>query len=174
MSTVNELIQEIKSGLTQVASSGKDEVRVMKEMLNDTEYKVGVYSREGKVGEYCPAEDMRDLMTNVISSTTKINKEEAEKLADNYKFKNSDAQTMINVSKEFINTYMQSGRKLSLGGREKSDVALSLKEVKETEKTYPKKIGIDDSGRPIFQHPTAKVKAHESIRVSASCPEWVK
>lgn len=174
MSTLNELIKEIKGGLTQIASSGKDEVRVMKEMLNDTEYTVGVYSREGKIGEYCPAEDVRTMLSNVVSSVTKISKEESEKLVETYKFKNSDAQVVVNVSKEFINTYMSTGRKLPLGGRERSDVNLALKDVKETVKTYPKRNGCDEEGNPIFQHPKAKVKAHESIRVIASCPEWIK
>lgn len=174
MSTVNELIKEIKGALTQTASSGKDEIRVMKEMLNDTEYKVGIYDKEGKTGEYCPAEDIRSMLANVVSSVTKLSKEESEKLTENYKFRNSDAQTVVGVSKEFINSYIQTGRKLPLGGREKSDVSLALKDVKETVKTYPKKVGIDEAGRPIFQHPKANVKAHESIRVIASCPEWIK
>ena len=174
MSTVTSLVKEIKDGLSQVSSSNKDEIRVMQAMLNDKDYKVDIYGKDGKEGTYCPAEDAREMIASVISSAAKIPQAEAAKLADDYEFKKSEATTMINISKEFVNTYLQTGRKLPLGGRAKSDVALSLKEVEEGVRTYPKKVGVDAAGKPIYQKAEAKIAAHESIRVSSSCPSWIE
>lgn len=171
---VDELVNEIKTNLTQTSSSNRDEERVMRAMLNDREYKVGVYTKEGMVGEYCPAEDVRSMLTTVIANTVKISQEEAKSLADNHEFKKSESQTMVNLSKEFVNSYLQTGRKLPLGGREKSDVSLSRKEIPDSIVTYPKRVGVNADGSVKYENGKAEVKAHESVRVHSSCPKWIK
>mgnify|MGYP000952907046 CR=1 FL=1 len=170
---VVELVNEIKTNLTQTSSSTKDEERVMRAMLNDREYTVDIYSKEGKTGTFCPAEEVRNMLTSVISSAVKISADEAKKLADEHEFKKSESQAMINISKEFINTYLQTGRKLPLGGRETSDVSLSKKDVKASIRTYPRKVGVNPDGTARYDHPEAPVKAHSSVRVHSSCPPWV-
>lgn len=143
MSKTTELIKEIKEGLTQTSSSQKDEVRIMQSMLNDKDYVVGVYGKEGKKEDYSPSADYRKMVSNVIAGTTKMKKEEAEQLADKYEVTKSDAASMVGISKEFVNTYLTCGRKLPLGGREKSNFELSIKENKECVKKYPKQVGTD-------------------------------
>lgn len=172
--TVKELLSEIKTNLSQTSSSSKDETKVMRAMLNDKTYKVDVYGKEGVVDQYCPSEDARTMCAGIITSTAKIPAEEAATLMDKYEFKKSDAASMINISKEFVNTFMQTGRKLPLGGREKSNISLSLKEVDATTRTYPKKIGVADDGSNCYENAPTEIKAHESIRVHAPCPDWVK
>ena len=108
MSTVLELVKEIKDNLSQVSSSNKDEVRVMQAMLNDKEYEVGVYPNSGLKETYNPAKDFRGMVSNIIANTAKISKEEASALVDTYEVTKSDASTMVNVSKEFFNTYKDS------------------------------------------------------------------
>lgn len=174
MEHVTEVIKEIKENLTQTAASSKDEVRVMRAMLNDTEYKVDVYGKEGVVGQYCPAEDVRSTFAGVIASTTKIPHAEAEGLMSSYEFKKSDAETMINVGKEFINTYTQTGRKLPLGGRATSNVALSMREVPASTRTYPKKVGVSETGAGRYENAPTTIKAHTSLKVHAPCPSWVE
>ena len=63
MSKVNEILKEVRENITttktnnegqevtiiRASSSKKDEIRVMKEMLNDKEYEVGVYTNKGKL-----------------------------------------------------------------------------------------------------------------------------
>lgn len=173
MEKVLELVQEIKDSLTQVASSNKDEIRVMKAMLNDKEYVVDVYEKEGKIGEYCPSRDAREMMSSVLCSTTKITQEESKELMDSHEFNKKEATSMINVSKEFFNTYFNTGRKIGLGGRELSNVSLSQKVVKATDRPYPVKVGVDEAGKGIYQRGTAPVEKHLSVRVHAPCPEWV-
>ena len=174
MEKVKDLLTEIKTGLSQTSSSQKDEIRVMKAMLNDRDYKVDVYGKNGVESTYCPAEDARSVVASVIASATKISGPEAEVIANNYEFKKSEAASMINISKEFVNTYLQTGRKLPLGGREKSNVALAIKEVDEITRLYPKKTGVNSDGSGRYDKAPAKIKAHQSVRVYGPCPEWVK
>lgn len=174
MSSVQALVKEIKDGLSQVSSSTKDEIRIMQAMLNDTDYEVGIYGNSGLKGTYNPAKDFRSMMSSVVSSTTKISKEEATALVDTHEVSKSEATSMVNVSKEFINTYIATGRKLPLGGREKSNIAISGKEVEETVKTYPKKIGVNEDGSGRYESGERKVPAHFTAKVYSSCPEWVK
>ena len=175
MSKTNELLKDIKENLSQKSSSQKDEVRVMQSMLNDKEYTVGIYGKEGKEGDYTPAEEYRKMISNVISSTTKITKEEAAQLADKYEATKSDANVMVGISKEFINTYLLTGRKLPLGGREKSDCKLIIKENKDAQKKYPRKVSTDpETGKNVCESTPVQIKAHNSIKVFGSCPSWIK
>lgn len=174
MENVKQLVTGIREGLKQQNSSQKDEVAVMKAMLNDREYQVGVYSKEGQVGTFCPAEEARTMVSSVISGAAKIAHVEAKQLADEYEFSKNDAQNMVNISKEYVNTYLQTGRKLPLGGRETSDVSLSLKSVEAGTRTYPKKVGVDAQGNDVYEKATTEVKPHTSVKVHGSCPSWVK
>ena len=125
MNTVKQLIDEINTTRTQTSSSIKDETRVMKAMLNDPDFKVDIYGKSGVEGSYCPYEESRTMIANIIKETTKISKQEATALADSYEFGNQEANIMIGISKEFINTYLETGRKLPLGGREDSNISIA-------------------------------------------------
>ena len=171
MENVKDLLCEIREGLTQkVSASQKDEVRVMKAMLNDRDYRVGVYSNSGLEGEICPSKEAREMIASAISGAAKIPQAEAEKLAEDYDFKKSEAINMINISKEFVNTYLETGRKLPLGGREKSNVSLIKKDIPNKTTTYPKKVGVDESGKPLYKTETTEIKAHSTVKASGSCP----
>ncbi len=173
MENVKDLIKEIKTNLSQVSSSQKDETRIMRAMLNDKDFEVDIYEKEGKVGTYCPAKDVRSMIANVVSATTKITNEEASVLVENYEFKKSDAETFVNVSKEFVNTYLQTGRKLPLGGREKSNVSLVIKDIKEQARRFPRKVGVNPDGTAKYDNGVVNVGSYESIKVIAPCPSWV-
>lgn len=171
--TVNEVLADIKDSVKQVSASQKDEVRVMKSMLNDQSYEVGVYSKAGKVSTYNPAKDFRSMQTGIVSQVAKISKPEAETLVSDYEATTSDAATMVNISKEFVNTYLTSGRKLPLGGREKSNWQLVAKNVDEKERTYQRKVSNPD-GTVTWEVGKKTVPAHVSIKAKGSCPSWVE
>ena len=171
--TMNEIIADIKGNIKQVSSSQKDEVRVMQAMLNDTSFEVGVYSNAGKVDTYNPAKDFRSMQSSIVSSVAKISKDEASTLVEGYEVTKTDATTMVNVSKEFVNTYLSTGRKLPFGGREDSDYALSMKEIPETEKIYQKRI-VDGIGNVSYEPGKKVIPAHKGLKAKSSCPKWVK
>lgn len=173
-SVVEKMVAEIKSTINQSSSSHKDEVTVMQAMLNDPTYKVAVYKKDKPVETYCPAEDARHMISGIISDTTKISGAEADALAAEYQFSKSATESMINLSKEFVNTYLQTGRKLPLGGRERSDVSLEAKTIKARECSFPKKIGVDTDGKNIYKNTASYVPEHDGIKVTSPCPTWVK
>lgn len=171
---VNELITDIKTNLKQKNASQKDEVRVMQAMLNDDSYKVAIYDKTGEIGQYCPAEDFKSMTASIISSAAKLSKEEAKALAASHEVSKQEATSMVNVSKEFVNTYLTTGRKLPLGGREETNFALSLKEVPEKIKPCPHKVGVGESGEDIYETPNKTIPAHLGLKAYSSCPDWIK
>ena len=171
---VQEIINEIRSGLSQTSSSARDEIRVMKALLNDTTFKVGVYDKTGKVAERCPSEEIRGMVAGIVASTTKINSAEAKQLVNNYEFKKSDAATMIDFSKDYINTALSTGRKIPLGATATSNISISKKEVEAKTRHYPKRIGVNGDGSPKCETAEAVVPAHDSIRVFSPCPSYIK
>jgi len=172
--SVKGLVNEIKTGLSQTSSSHKDEVRVMKAMLSDPTYEIDIYSKEGVVDTYNPCKDFRGMCASIISSVAKVPQSEAINMMENYEVKKSEASSMVDISKEFVNTFLHTGRKLPMGARETSDVSLSLKSVAPSTRLFPQKVGVNDDGSAKYAKSPTTVPAHESIRVHAPCPSWVK
>lgn len=172
--TVTALIQEINTNLKQTSSSRKDEVAVMQAMLSDPEYEVNIYGKDGIEGTYNPTNDFRSMCASIISNAAKVPVAEATQLMSDYSVRKSEATSMVNISKEFVNTFIHTGRKLPLGAREKSDISLSIKNVEATTRMYPQKIGVNDDGSDRYSKTPTTIPAHESIRVHAPCPSWVK
>ena len=170
MERCKDVISEIKEGLSQRSSSQKDEVRVMRAMLNDPTYSVGIYDKGGKVGDYCPFEDSRSMLGSIINEATGIQPKEAKALANTFEFSNKEASSMVNISKEYVNTYLHTNRKLPLGARERSNVSLLLKEIPESQKKFPNTIG-DSTDKSTG---VTVVPAHEGIKVPAPCPGYLK
>lgn len=168
------LVKDIKDNLKQRNSSQKDEISVMQAMLNDTSYSVDVYDKSGKIGEYCPADDFNNMMGSIISATTKISKEEAKTLAEAHEVTKAEAKSQVGISKQFIHTYLDTGRKLPLGGREQTNFALSLKDVPERVKPCPRKVGVGDDGEGIYETPNKIIPAHVGLKAHGSCPAWIK
>ena len=174
MEKVNELVNEIQQNVSQRISSHKDEVRVMQAMLSDPSYEVTMYNNNGPVGTYNPCKDFRGMCASIISNAAKVPSAEATSMVDNYNVRKAEAEAMVGISKEFVHTYLHTGRKLPLGGHEKSNISFSLKEVPETIRSCPHKVGVNDDGSSRYSRKPTTVKAHESVRTYAPCPDWVK
>ena len=180
MSSVQELINDINESREKARQAGyttydtksqKDEVAIMKAMLNDKTYRVGVYSSSGLQSEYCPAVEIRKTLSSIVQNATGIPSNEADTLMDRYEFKNQDAQGMIGFSKEFVNTYLQTGRKLPLGGRARSNISIIKKTVPGGRMLYPSSVNksnVSMESKEVFE------EEHDTIRVYGSCPEWLK
>lgn len=170
MQTVLELVQEISNTRTQQSASRKDEVAVMQAMMNDKTFKVTMLDRPSEPEYFCPAEDLRKCLASQIHQTTKMPTSEAAALAEEYEYTRADATTQVSVSKEFVNVYMDTGRKLPLGCREHSNVSLVQKKIEACQRTYPKKVGINEDGTDRYERAVTNVPAHNSIKVMSSCP----
>ena len=176
--SVKELVKSIDKNRTQASSSKSDEISVMRAMLNDDTYEVKVFSEsKGEITTttYSPYNDARELITNIISDATSISKSEASELSKSYEFGKQAASIMVNLSKEFINTYLDTGRKLPLGGREKSNISIKQRVKEETISSYPIKVGVNADGTDKYDRVTGeKIPEHNSLKVYSSCPSWLK
>lgn len=173
---VKKLIEEIRGTVTSKSSSQKDEIRVMKAMLNDRDYSVDVYGKDGKEGELNPSAEAREMISSVLTNTAKINKEEAKDLADKHEFNKNEAENFVNVSKEYVNTYLGTKRKLPLGGRKLHTASLVMNEYEQQEKQYPHQIGVGADNKPIWQspRPTKIVPPYNTIKATSPVPDWIK
>ena len=172
--TVRDLIKHINDTRTQTSANSKDEVRVAQAMLNDKSYVVDVYDKSGVCGTYSPYEDTRNMVASIIKDTTKMSDAEAKNLANNYKFGKNEAKTMVDFGKEYINTYIHTGRKLPLGTREFSSVSLVLNKKPAKVGSYPVPSGIDNNGNKIYSTTSGNIPAYETIKASGSCPKHLK
>lgn len=173
--TVKDVIEDIVTTRTQTSAKAKDEIRVAQAMLNDPTYIVDVYDKNGVCGQYSPYTDTRNMVAEIIKDATKMGANEATELSQNYKFSKNSAQTMINFSKEFVNTYLETGRKLPLGVREKSNCALVKKHKEAKVNSFPMASSIDADGNKVYtSSPASMTPAYETIRVVGSCPAHLK
>ena len=172
--TVRELIKEIATSKTHNNANSKDEETIALAMLNDRSYVVDVYDKKGNTTQYSPFSSSRSVVANIIETVNKTTPEEANNLAQNYEFKKEDAKSIVEFSKEFINTYLHTGRKLPLGSRARSNVSL-LEITKEARTTnYPAPTGIDSSGQKTYELATSSTPEYDTIKVCGKCPSYLK
>ena len=174
VSTVRDLVKEIATTRTQTSANSKDEIRVAMAMLNDPSYTVDVYDKKGIASTFSPYNTGRELAASIINGATKMAKSEAEDLASKYQFTKDDATNMIAFGKEFVNTYLQTGRKLPLGSREKSNVSLMEITKAAHTTTYPAPTGVDAGGQKTYQIASSTTPEYKSIKVSGKCPAHLK
>lgn len=164
-------IEQIKANVKQHSASVKDEVSVMQAMLNDREYEVDVYKRNGETQTFAPGREFRNMLGDILSSAAKINRDEAGELIDKYEIRRGQAQTMVDVSKEYIYSYTKTGRKFKLGGREDANVSLTRREYEPGVRRYPRKVGSADGS---MESGEVWVGAYSGIKASSPCPPWIK
>ena len=182
MQNVREIISDIEkkriestTGKKYETRSQKDEITVMRGILNDPSYEVSIYNKTGCIGVYNPSKEFRKMLSGILTNTTGVQPNEAERLMDHYEFSTNDAKSMIAFSKEFINSYMQTGRKMSLGGREKSDVSFIKRTIPGGTIKSPEIIGTDENGNPIYSNTKeTKLEEYDSIKVFSPYPQWLK
>lgn len=163
--TVKEMVSSIKKDLNQQSASSKDEVAVMMAMVNDKSFIVDELGSNGQVvSTYCPAEVAQDLAANIIKGATKVSTAEAEELAKNHQFSKKEANAMVQLSKEFINTYLDTGRKIKFGNRDGKSLTLVQKDKKESTCTFPKRVGYNDDGTAIYQTAISKIPAYKEVK----------
>lgn len=179
--TVEQAISEIRSSRSKDPTkriydtkNQKDEINIMRAMMNDTSYQVDLYNNSGYQGTYNPARAIRNMFSNVISNTTGISKIEANNLIGNYEFSNNEAKDMIDFNKEYLNTYiLKTGRKFSLGGRENSNISLKVKTNEPGFVKYPVKVGESKDGKNIYEFNQSYVPEYKSLTVYGPCPSWL-
>lgn len=163
--TVKGLIKSIREDLKQSSSSSKDEVTVMMAMMNDKSFMVDELGKDGEVvSTYCPAEVADELASNIIKGATKVSSAEAEELAKAYQYGKKEASAMVTLSKEFVNVYLDTGRKMKFGNREGKSLVISQKDKESSTCTFPKRVGYDETGKAIYQLAEAKIGPYKEVK----------
>lgn len=162
MENFQEVFNEVKAGVKQKSASKKDEITIMKALMNDSNYSTKIYGTKDGIDTYYPSQELRKVFANAVSDITKIPNKEATELVKNYEFTKADAQTMVNFSKEFTYNYLQTGRKLPLGGRLTSDVELIWKNIAAREANIPSK-----------SNESVIIPEHGGVRAINKAPNWI-
>ena len=136
MSELMDQIQQVTK--KQKSQSIVDEVRVMRSMLNDKNFKVDIYDKhKGKVGERCPRSEAVTFLGEATANMTGLDKRTSLQLAENYEFSRKDAIFFINNSKDFLSNYLKTGRKINIVQTEDCEASLLMKPVASKEKLVP-------------------------------------
>lgn len=163
---LEELVLEIKKGTKQVSINKIDEVRVMKCMLNDKDFELGVYDKStGYVGQRNPHNEAVNFVKNIISGATGLDGKDSRHLAENYEFTKRDANFLLDNMRDFIQVYTGTGRKINIMQTSATEACLFTKPIEASTKSVPDK---DNPGKlkQITTSPYIKL-------VSASkCPKY--
>jgi hypothetical protein len=139
-SELEQLVYDIKKNTKQISINKADEVKVMKSMLNDPDFSIGVYDKiHGYIGQKCPHDDAVKFVKNIIQDSTGLDKKDALYLAENYQFTNRDANFLLSNMRDFLYVYTGTGRKINLIQSANTEAAVYIKDIKSTEKNIPDK-----------------------------------
>lgn len=140
-SELEELIQDIRKKTTnQIAINKVDEVRVMKCMLNDPDFRVGVYDKNvGYITERSPHEEAVNFVKNIIAGSTGLDGKDSRHLAENYEFTKRDASFLLENMRDFLQVYSGTGRKINIMQTAATEACLYTKPVKASSKQVPDK-----------------------------------
>lgn len=141
-SELEGIIEEIKTTAKQISINKVDEVKVMRSMLNDKNFKIPIFDKnEGYIGDKCPAEEATNFVASVIQTATGLDSKDSKHLADGYEFTKKDATFMVNNAKDFIETYMRTGRKLNIIQNGAGEASIYAKDIPAGVKNIPAKPG---------------------------------
>lgn len=159
--TMKALMKEIKEVTQKQKSASRvDEVRVMRTMLNDPNFKVSIYDRnKGLVGTRSPREEAVKFVASTSSAITGLDQTQATELANNYEFTKKDAAFLIENARDFTSTYLETGRKLPIVQSEKTEASLIVRHVEKKTKKIPDNLGGGTAIVPAFDKVISKSKS---------------
>lgn len=156
-----ELMDAIKEVTKKQKSQNvSDEIKIQKCMLNDPEFKVGVYDKKkGLTGVRCPREEAVNFIAEVSSDITGLDKDSAIKAANEYEFSKKDAQFFLNMNRDFTTTYLKTGRKFGIIQSEDCEASLLYRPTASREKIVPSAEGNKITTVPGYTKLISKSKA---------------
>lgn len=139
-SELNQLIEEIRENTNQISINKIDEVRVMKSMLNDKDFSIGIYDKNlGYVGQKCPHDEAVTFVKNIISGATGLDGKDSKHLAENYEFTKRDANFLLDNMRDFLSVYSNTGRKINIMQTEDTEACLYTRSIPSRTKSVPDK-----------------------------------
>ena len=166
-SELQSVIDEIKINCKQRSINKVDEVRVMRGMLNDPNFSIGIYDKKlGYIGQRCPHDEAVNFAKNIISGATGLDGKDSRHLAENYEFTKRDAVFLLDNMRDFINVYTDTGRKINILQNESSEATLHIKHIPAGTKSVP------DKDNPGVSKQIDTV-AFNKLVSSSKCPKYL-
>lgn len=163
MTELMDQIQQIT--IKQKSQSISDELRVQQMLLNDPNYEVGIYDRnKGRIGSRNVHTEAVNFIADVSSAITGLERKAAQDCAEKYHFTKKDANFFRNMSRDFIQTYLQTGRKLNIVQAEDSESSIFYRSVEAREKVVPGHEGNKTTVVPGFQKVISRSKAPKYMK----------
>ena len=161
--STEELLKEIRQATKKQKSASKvDEVRVMRSMLNDDTFKLSVYDKNnGLVGTRCPREEAVKFLTNITTNITGLDKKTVSAMCNEYEFTKKDAMFMLDMSRDFNQVYLSSGRKLPIVQGADSEAAVFYRPIPIKEKKVP------------ATDKVTTVPAFNKVICKSKCPKYI-
>lgn len=137
--SMNELMSEIREVTQKQKSASRvDEIRVMRTMLNDPSFSVSIYDKnKGYIGTRCPRDEAVKFAANISSGITGLDNKSASELAQGYEFTKRDAIFLIENGRDFVKTYLSTGRKFPIIQAENAEASLFYRPTESKEKVVP-------------------------------------
>ena len=165
-SELESIISDIKKNTRQIAINKVDEVRVMRSMLNDPEFSIGVYDKaQGYIGQKSPHDNAVKFVKNIVQGATGLDSKDSMHLASNYEFTNRDANFLLENMRDFLYVYTGTGRKINIIQSADTEASIFIREVKSTDKQIPDK---DHPGKT----KTVKTSPYTKLISSSKCPRY--
>ena len=139
-SELEQLVSEIKNQVKTRSINRVDEVLVMRSMLNDKNFTLGIYDKnQGYIGQRCPHNEAVGFVKNIISGATGLDRKDSAVLAENYEFTKKDSNFLLTNMRDFLSVYTSTGRKINIMQNANTEACLFTKQVKATNKQIPDK-----------------------------------
>ena len=139
-SELEKMVSQIKKETKQISINKVDEVNIMRTMLNDKNFSIGVYDKNsGYVGQRCPHDEAVLFVKNVINGATGLDTKDSKVLAENYEFTKRDANFLLTNMRDFLSVYTSTGRKINIMQNANTEACLFTKDVPEGQKYIPDK-----------------------------------
>lgn len=160
--TMNEVLKEIAEANSNKASD-KTNAAIMRAMITDKDFNITVFDGKGNAKDTVnPHEKFTSICSEVLSQAGGVSKTEAAGLAEGYTPSPAVAANMVDISKAWLGTTLQSGTKVALWNTETSKCTLKM-EHKEASTTKVPSTGEEK-----------QIPAFDKIKASSSCPSWLK
>lgn len=165
-SELEKLISQIKKETKQISVNKVDEVEVMRTMLNDKNFSIGVYNKNcGYVGQRCPHNEAVLFVRDVIKNSTGLDMKDSKELANNYEFTKKDANFLLTNMRDYMSIYMSTGRKINIIQNNDTEAYLYTKNIPEGTKCIPDK---DNPGKS----KKIKTSAYTKLVSSSKAPKY--
>lgn len=165
-SELEQIISDIKRSTSQIAINKVDEVRVMKSMLNDKDFTIGIYDKNnGYIGQKSPHNEAVKFAKNIIAGSTGLDSKDAMHLAENYEFTKKDANFLLDNMRDFLYVYTGTGRKINIVQSATTEASIYTKEVIGGPKNIPDK---DNPGKTKIIETSSFTK----VVCNSKCPKY--